>query len=193
MILLRHGQTVFNLHFSKTRIDPGVPDPPLTPLGEAQAHEAAVRLQGTSIRRIVASPYARAIQTALIVAEPFELSVEIEPDIRERAGYSCDIGSEPTDLANRWPELDFSHIEDRWWAHPGDPALDGLDEPEEALDARVHAFRARVANRDDWAETLVVCHWGPIRSLVGYRVENGMFVQHDPHAPVADATAAKPR
>ena len=45
MILLRHGQTVFNLHFSKTRIDPGVPDPPLTPLGETQAREAAERLQ----------------------------------------------------------------------------------------------------------------------------------------------------
>ncbi len=193
MILLRHGQTVFNLHFSKTRIDPGVPDPPLTPLGETQAREAAERLQATPIRRIVASPYARAIQTALIVAEPFDLSVEIEPDIRERAGYSCDIGSEPTDLADRWPDLDFSHLEARWWAHPGDPALDGLDEPEEVLDARVHGFRARVANRDDWAETLVVCHWGPIRSLVGYRVENGMFVQHDPHALIAEVKAAKPR
>lgn len=193
MILLRHGQTVFNLHFSKTRIDPGVPDPPLTPLGEDQARDAAHRLKSTPIRRIVASPYARAIQTALIVAEPFGLAVEIEPDIRERAGYSCDIGSEPAALAERWPELDFSHLDARWWAHPGDPALDGLDEPEHVLDARVHRFRDRVASRDDWSETLVVCHWGPIRSLVGYRVENGMFVQHDPRAPIAEVKAARPR
>jgi broad specificity phosphatase PhoE len=193
MILLRHGQTVFNLHFSKTRVDPGVADPPLTPLGETQARDAAKRLSGTPISRIVASPYQRAIQTALIVAEPFGVPVEIEPDIRERAGYSCDIGSEPQALADRWPELDFSALEDRWWAHPRDPKSDGLDEPEAVLDARVHGFRARVAARDDWAETLVVCHWGPIRSLVGYRVENGMFVQHDPHAPIAEVKAARPR
>lgn len=186
MILLRHGQTVFNLHFSVDRVDPGVPDPPLTDLGKAQAQDAALRLEGTRLGRIVASPYIRAIETALIVAEPFGLPIEIEPDIRERAGYSCDIGSDPAALARRWPLLDFGHLAEDWWAHPGDPALNGLDEPEAALDARVHDFRARVAARDDWAETLVVCHWGPIRSLVGYRVENGMFVQHDPHAPVPE-------
>ena len=74
------------------------------------------------------------------MAEPFDLSVEIEPDIRERAGYSCDIGSEPTDLADRWPDLDFSHLRGALVGASWRPALDGLDEPEEVLDARVHAF-----------------------------------------------------
>ena len=44
MILIRHGQSEFNLHFSATRIDPGIPDPKLTPLGEAQAEAAAMSL-----------------------------------------------------------------------------------------------------------------------------------------------------
>ena len=30
MYLLRHGQSYFNLHFTPTRIDPGIEDPELT-------------------------------------------------------------------------------------------------------------------------------------------------------------------
>jgi broad specificity phosphatase PhoE len=37
MFLLRHGQSYFNLHFSATRVDPGIGDPGLTPLGLTQA------------------------------------------------------------------------------------------------------------------------------------------------------------
>lgn len=187
MILLRHGQTVFNVHFGASRIDPGVPDPVLTDIGRAQAQDAATRLAETPISRIIASPYIRAVETAEIVAEHLGLPFEIEADVRERAGFSCDIGSEPEALARRWPHLDFSHLTTKWWAHVGAADQGGLDEPEPVLDARVHRFRARIAARDDWAETLVVSHWGPIRSLVGYRVENGMFVRHDPSAVLATA------
>ena len=35
MFLLRHGQSYFNLHMSRTRVDPGIEDPELTPLGES--------------------------------------------------------------------------------------------------------------------------------------------------------------
>ncbi len=181
MILLRHGETVFNQHFSRDRVDPGVPDPALTELGRAQALNAAQELIGFGIERIVASPYTRAIETALIVAELLDRPVEIDADIRERAGYSCDIGGDPAALAAKWPRLDFGALEPLWWAHrAGDPNQGGLDEPEAALNARVHGFCARISRRTDWAETLVVCHWGPIRALIGRRVENGVFVRHDP-------------
>ena len=63
MILLRHGQSEFNLHFGATRVDPGVVDARLTELGHAQAAEAAQRLRGEGIRRIIVSPYTRALQT----------------------------------------------------------------------------------------------------------------------------------
>ena len=64
MILIRHGQTIFNVVFSVTRIDPGVPDPLLTSLGRRQARDIAAALAGEDVERVVASPYRRAIQTA---------------------------------------------------------------------------------------------------------------------------------
>ena len=44
MILLRHGQSEFNLHFTATRRDPGHLDPRLTALGHDQAEQAAEQL-----------------------------------------------------------------------------------------------------------------------------------------------------
>ena len=44
MILLRHGQSEFNRAFGATGRDPGIPDAPLTPLGETQAAAAAEAL-----------------------------------------------------------------------------------------------------------------------------------------------------
>ena len=41
LVLLRHGQSEFNVHFAKTRIDPGIEDPALTEIGRAQARAAA--------------------------------------------------------------------------------------------------------------------------------------------------------
>lgn len=185
MILLRHGQTVFNVHFGADRIDPGVPDPALTDVGRDQAARAADRLAGQTITRVVASPYLRALETADIVARALALPVEVDPDIRERAGYSCDIGSAPAILARQWPKLRFDHLEEDWWAHTdGDPAAGGLDEPEQRLNSRVDRFRQRLKTEDDWTTTLVVCHWGPIRAMIGRRVENGAFARHDPTGPM---------
>lgn len=62
MILLRHGQTPFNVHFGATRIDPGIPDPELTETGRAQAKAAAAALRGRPVKRLIASPYVRALR-----------------------------------------------------------------------------------------------------------------------------------
>ena len=56
MILLRHGQSEFNLHFTATKKDPGIVDARLTPLGHAQAEAAAAALAEAKVRRILVSP-----------------------------------------------------------------------------------------------------------------------------------------
>ncbi len=102
MILLRHGQTIFNVVYGSQRIDPGVPDPDLTAEGQAQAATAVAALRDAGITRVVTSPYTRAVQTAEIIARALELEVEVEPLIRERSAFSCDVGTTRSDLARRW-------------------------------------------------------------------------------------------
>src|SRR5579871_6615691 len=68
MILLRHGQSEFNVHFNATRRDPGIVDPALTPLGHEEAARAASLLASEGLERIICSPYTRALQTAQPVA-----------------------------------------------------------------------------------------------------------------------------
>lgn len=171
MILMRHGQTVFNVHFGATREDPGVIDPGLTDEGKRQVEAAARTLKGAGARRIVASPYSRALETAAIVAEHLALPVDVEPLVRERAHFTCDIGTPTPELSARWPGLDFSHLPERWW-----PERESLDE----LLARCVRFRMDMAGRHDWSETLVVSHWGFIRGLTGETVTNAQALRFDP-------------
>src|SRR3954452_14699386 len=99
MILLRHGQSEFNLHFTATRRDPGIIDPKLTELGHTQAAEAAIALAGEGIRRIIVSPYSRALQTVAPIARLLRVPVIINPIVRERYAFACDVGTPRTELA----------------------------------------------------------------------------------------------
>jgi glucosyl-3-phosphoglycerate phosphatase len=175
MILLRHGQSEFNLHFGVTRRDPGIIDPRLTELGHAQARDAAQQLIGQGIERIIVSPYTRALQTVRPVAEALNVPVIIDPIVRERYAYACDVGSSRTDLERDWPAHDFSGVEHIWWPKE--------EEPEHAIVDRAARFRAALAERHDWANTLVVSHWGFILSLTGQSVANGQWLRCDPTEP----------
>lgn len=192
MILLRHGQSEFNLHFTATKRDPGIPDPKLTELGHRQAAAAAEALAGEPIRRILCSPYTRALQTAAPVARRLNLPITVTPTVRERYAFSCDIGSPCTELGIAWPDLDFAHLEEVWWPP--------VEEPDGQIEARAALFRAEMAALEDWRDTLVVSHWGFILAMTGQRVMNGEWLRCDPTAPppaqivwrAPHPTAAKP-
>ncbi|HUC63433.1 MAG TPA: histidine phosphatase family protein [Alphaproteobacteria bacterium] len=175
MILARHGQSQFNVHFGATRTDPGIVDPILTELGRAQALAIADALMAGDrprVKRLIASPYRRALETAEIVATRLDVPVSVEPLVRERAAFTCDIGSDPAELARRWPHLAFDHIGNRWWG--------AGEESETDLAARCRAFRAAMAAREDWREVAVVSHWGFIRALTGQPLPNGAWIAFDP-------------
>jgi glucosyl-3-phosphoglycerate phosphatase len=179
MILLRHGQSEFNLHFGATRRDPGIIDPRLTDLGHAQADAAASALADAGIERIIASPYTRALETAAPVARALGLPLMIDPIVGERCAFACDIGSPRTELERAWPEHDFSTLEEVWWPKQ--------EEPEASIVARAARFRAVLAKRHDWAGTLVVSHWGFILSMTGQSVTNGQWLRCDPTTPGPDS------
>jgi broad specificity phosphatase PhoE len=182
MILIRHGQSEFNVVFNRERRDPGIRDAPLTAHGRNQALDAAGELRariqtGLKIKRLLASPYTRAVQTAVIIAEALDLPIEIEPLIREHAAYHCDIGTPASALAETWPALSFDHLAEVWWS--------SLDESEAQLLDRCRQFHSRAAGWTDWSQIAVVSHWGFIRGLTGHEARNAELVAFNPSRQTA--------
>jgi broad specificity phosphatase PhoE len=171
VLLIRHAQSEWNLHFSRSRIDPGMPDPSLTAEGVRQAEAAVAELRRMGVRRLLTSPYRRAIETALILARALGLPLAVEPLVRERCAFSCDQGSPPEALAREWPELDFGRLEQVWWG--------GLIESDDSLMARCAAFRARRAALADGERVAVVTHWGFVRGLTGRELGNAAMTRLD--------------
>lgn len=102
------------------------------------------------------------------------LSVVIEPLVRERCFFTCDLGTPRSELSLRWPSFEFGGLPERWWPEP--------EETEEALRARCAAFRSAMAAVEDWRHVAVVSHWGFIRGLTGQEVTNGTLLRFDPTA-----------
>jgi broad specificity phosphatase PhoE len=169
MLLVRHAQSEWNLHFGRSRIDPGIPDPALTVEGVRQAEAICDELRRHEVVRLICSPYRRALQTASIVARALGLPVTIDPIVRERCAFSCDQGSPPADLARDWPGLDFSHLVEMWWGGP--------IESHDSLAARCAQFRALAAAMADRDRVAVITHWGFIRCLTGQELGNSAIVR----------------
>lgn len=169
MILLRHGQSEFNVVYGATRRDPGIRDPKLTEEGRHQARAAAETLREAGLTALIASPYTRALETAEIVATVLEVPVTVEPLVGERAAFTCDLGSDPAELKARWPHLALDHLAPTWWPT--------LEESEEQLLARCARFRSQVSAEANWRRIGVITHWGFIRGLTGLTVPNGAIVR----------------
>ena len=82
MILWRPGEPEFNVVYSATGQDPGIRDPRLTERGHEQAHEAAIKLAEQGVKRTLASPFTRTLETAAVLGLP----TTIEAAVRERGG-----------------------------------------------------------------------------------------------------------
>jgi probable phosphoglycerate mutase len=101
MILTRHGNAAADEVILGGRLDP-----PLTEVGRAEARALAGRLAGIRIDRVIASPMARALETARIVAAG--RTVEVDERLRElRYGRwegltHAEIGARDAKLWARW-------------------------------------------------------------------------------------------
>ena len=180
MILLRHAQSEFNAAFAVTRVDPGIPDPKLTAAGCEQARAAAEALRGAGVRRLISSPYRRALETATIIADALDIEVSIEPLVRERAAFHCDIGTAPASLCALFPRYRFDHLDNPWWH---DHVATGVAETEMALAQRCAAVLASAESNPDRNTVAVVTHWGVIRALTGIQVKNCTALRWDPTRP----------
>lgn len=179
MILARHAESEWNLHYGRMRIDPGIPDPPLTAAGRAQAERLIGEFAALGVRRLLASPYRRALETATIIARGLDLAIIVEPLVRERCAFSCDLGTPRSLLGRHWPGLDFDHLEEQWWSEQ--------EESVASLDRRCAAFHAKTADLPERDRTAVISHWGFIRALTGHEIGNACFVRLHATDLVADS------
>ncbi|MGI9437016.1 MAG: histidine phosphatase family protein [Geminicoccaceae bacterium] len=173
MMMIRHAQSEWNHHFSKTRVDPGIPDPSLTALGRQQAADLIGQLRGRGLAKLVASPFRRTLETAMIVAEALDLPISVNSLVRERCCFSCDIGSEPEALSELCPSIDFSGLERGWWGQP--------PESEEQIQERCTRFRSDHHDLLQRQDIAIITHWGFIRAFTGEEVANAAIVRisHD--------------
>jgi broad specificity phosphatase PhoE len=178
MILIRHGESEFNVHYAATRRDPGIRDPKLTDKGHTQVRDAARFIADLEAARglttILSSPYTRTLQTAEILAEHLNLPIAVDVQIGEHAHFTCDIGTPRSQLRDLWPSVTFDHLDEEWWPEGEDNS---------AVSTRAAGFRSHAAGRDDWHRLLIVSHWGFIRGLTGHRVPNAAVLRFDPLAP----------
>ncbi len=155
LALVRHGQSTWN---AVGRWQ-GQANPPLSPLGEEQAAEAAEQLRDTGVTGVVTSDLVRARRTGEIVVDALGLGpVTVCPDLGE-----YDVGD--------WSGLTKPEIEKRWpgqqaeWFGGRLPTTPG-GEGRVPFDRRVMGAVLRVAAEADPGSVLVVVtHGGVIRAL----------------------------
>ena len=100
VLLARHGQTRSNV----TGFYMGWSDEDLDDIGHTQAHSLSSRLASLPIASVYSSPLQRTCTTALILAKPHHLKVEISDDLIEiRLGDWQ--GLHVDEIRRRWPEL----------------------------------------------------------------------------------------
>ena len=157
LYLVRHART----RWSGVRYC-GRTDLPLCDEGLAEARAAAAWLgaRGGRPSRIVSSPRARAMESARLVAAPWERAVETDARLRE-ADFGDAEGLTFAELERGWPDLarrlavDDLDID---WPH-GERARD--------LSARVAEFwRERTESDTSEEDLVVVTHGGPARHLM---------------------------
>jgi broad specificity phosphatase PhoE len=162
LFLIRHGQSLFNAHFAEHNRDPMIRDAELSEIGHAQVAAARARRHLLPTPdTVIASPLTRAIQTASGIFGPEKL--ELTALHRERVEHWCDVGHPPATLATRFPGLPVDHLDDPWWHHdPAEPEALTI-ESEDAVLARVEAFRAWLTARPE-----------PVLAVIGH----GVFFHH---------------
>jgi len=152
LLLIRHGQTIDNVHGALGTVVPG---PTLTELGERQAAAVPSALAAEKIESIYASTLLRTQLTAVPLGRARELDVEVIDGIQEIAAGTLE-GHSDTESIHGYMGTIFS-----WWADT-DARIPGGESGTEFF-ARFDSAIAGIAARHD-GTVAVVSHGAAIRS-----------------------------
>lgn len=169
--LIRHGQSEFNRVWDVEGRDPLIRDAPLSATGHEQVRAARKAALALAPDVVITSPLTRAIETTLGLYGGSGVRIEVSPLHAERVTNTDDIGSPPHVLAERFPHLDFAHLEPVWW-HDG--PLDDVGvpvEPGRHFYPRVTSWIDALHARDE-QRIVVVGHSTFFRAVVGRHLAN---------------------
>ncbi|HKS71226.1 MAG TPA: histidine phosphatase family protein, partial [Ktedonobacterales bacterium] len=157
LILVRHGQTTYNV---ENRLPGQLPGVALTDEGRRQALRAAVALSGLPLSAVVASPLERAKDTAEIIARGWNLPVRTDPRLMD-----TDIGS--------WAGQQIAELKksDPGWeqyvAHPNEPP-EGVESFEQVQRRAVAAVRDLLADESLGSYIVVVSHADVVKLILAH-------------------------
>lgn len=155
MILVRHGQTVWNLEMKYQ----GHTDIALTAKGLKQARLVAKRLRNEKVAAVYASDLSRAYITAENIAALFSLPVIAMPELREISFGEWE-GLTYTNINQGWPEV-MAEL----FASPDHVQIPGGETFRE-LKARAAKAVKKIVLRHPDETVVVVSHGGTIRTLL---------------------------
>lgn len=153
---VRHGQTILNAKHIRQGSEGG-----LTEQGKAQAKRTGEFLSSLPIKRIIASPFERTVETAGLINESFHLPISYTPLLAERRNPSEIIGKTYEDplvksIINR---IDLSYHQDN--EHYSD------EENFEDLKNRARACLKHL-ERSRGTDFIVVTHGIFLKMLLGF-------------------------
>jgi broad specificity phosphatase PhoE len=168
LFCVRHGETLYNL---EGRIQ-GQSDSHLSPLGRRQCAAVAAALAQFDVDAIIASPLARAMESAHVLADKLRLEVRTDPRLMEiNAGVFQ--GLTWSEIAERYPE-DAA----RWRSQDPDYRIPG---GESRRDVMLRAHAALVAIRQaGHRQAVVMAHGGSLSGALKTLLE--IPARHNPFA-----------
>ena len=178
IVLIRHGQTTFNV---EGRLPGQLPGVPLTEEGRRQAHQAAVALSQLPLSAVVASPLERARDTAEIIARGFGAPVRLDDRLMD-----TDVG--------RWSGQKIEDVarSDPAWkeylAHPTEPpeGVENLEHVQRRVVAAVEQIREDPRSGNFVA---VVAHADVVKLILGHYLEMHLKTSLSTHIANASLSA----
>jgi len=153
---VRHGETVLNTKRIKQGAEGG-----LSELGKRQAETVGARLAPLGIQRILASPYERARETALIINKYLHVPIFYSPLLSERRNPSEIVGKNRDDpeVIRIIDRIDLSYHDDDY----------RFSDEENFVDLKKRAKKLlALLSRQGARETCVVTHHAFLKMLLSY-------------------------
>ncbi len=180
LLLLRHGQTPLSVE----RRYSGRGNPVLTELGARQATSAAAYLaQRDDIAAIVASPLARAQQTAGALAAKMGLPVSTLDELTE-TDFGAWEGLTFKEAGEKSPDVFRKWLGDTSVAPPGGESFDVVRD-------RVQSAREKLMSAHAGSTVVVVTHVTPIKLLLQLALDVGPSILYRLHLDLASLSIAE--